>query len=85
MEQTLWRDLEELSGDVVDLKNKYKMYKKILCTTHGNKFENLDKIDKFHEGHKWSKVALEEFEIPNSSISLKEKFVIIFPHPNSPD
>ena len=28
---------------------------------------------------------LEEFEIPNSSISLKEKFVIIFPHPNSPD
>ena len=42
MEQTLWRDLEELSGDVVDLKNKYKIYKKILCTTHGNKFENLE-------------------------------------------
>lgn len=53
MEQTLWRDLEELSGDVVDLKNKYKMYKKILCTTHGNKFENLEGGSNFWAKYNW--------------------------------
>lgn len=52
MEQTLER-LRRVSADVTDLKNKYKNYKRMLCATHGNKFENIEEGNNFWAKYKW--------------------------------